>query len=173
MSRHEPLLGRMSVHHSARGVTFIRDDWKAPYWSLPAIWQFMGDAAAARKLIVLGTISDYRGKSSRVYRQSVSQALGAADCVLLVGPHAKSLQAHFQAEASGRLHGFENIRSAAQWMGEFSRPGDLVLLKGSLQSDHLARLALASDQDVGCWRASCGRGIFCDRCRLIRQPAAL
>jgi UDP-N-acetylmuramoyl-tripeptide--D-alanyl-D-alanine ligase len=173
VSRHEPLLGRMSVQRSARGVTFIRDDWKAPLWSLPAVWQFMGDAVAARKLIVLGTISDYGGNSSRAYRHSVSQALAAADHVLLVGPRAKSLQAHFAGAEEDRLHGFEHIRGAAHWMQEHARAGDLVLLKGSNQSDHLARLALAGELDVGCWRTSCRRGIFCDRCRLIRDPAVM
>jgi UDP-N-acetylmuramoyl-tripeptide--D-alanyl-D-alanine ligase len=171
VAHHEPLLGRMSVQQNARGVSFVRDDWKAPLWSLPAIWQFMGDAAAARKLIVLGTISDYGGDSSRVYRQSVSKALGAAEHVLLVGPRARSLRAHFAREAGDRLHGFEDIRDAAQWLEEFSRAGDLVLLKGSNQSDHLARLALAGDQEVGCWRTRCHRGIFCDRCRLVGEPS--
>jgi UDP-N-acetylmuramyl pentapeptide synthase len=171
VSRHEPLLGRMSVQPGARGVTFIRDDWKAPLWSLAAVWQFMGEASAPRKLIVLGTISDYGGDSRRVYRQSVSQALAVADHVLLVGARANSLQSHFANEAGDRLHGFEHIRGAAHWMQEHARAGDLVLLKGSNQSDHLARLALAGESDVGCWRTRCSRGIFCDRCRLIREPA--
>jgi UDP-N-acetylmuramoyl-tripeptide--D-alanyl-D-alanine ligase len=171
VNRHEPLLGRMSVHESVRGVTFIRDDWKAPLWSLAAVWRFMSEAAAARKLIVLGTISDYGGDSSRVYRQSVSQALAAADYVLLVGARAGSLLTHFAGEGGNRVHGFDDVRSAAQWLQEFARVGDLVLLKGSNQSDHLARLALAGEQDVSCWRSRCGRGIFCDRCRLIGEPA--
>src|SRR5665213_1811963 len=153
VSRHEPLLGRMSVQPSARGVTFIRDDWKAPLWSLPAVWQFMGDAIAPRKLIVLGTISDYGGDSRRVYRHSVSQALAVADHVLLAGPRARSLQAHFAATAGERLHGFEHIRGAAQRLDGYVRAGDLVLLKGSNQSDHLARLALADEQKVSCRRA--------------------
>ncbi|HEY6455934.1 MAG TPA: UDP-N-acetylmuramoyl-tripeptide--D-alanyl-D-alanine ligase [Steroidobacteraceae bacterium] len=172
VSRHEPLLGRMSVQLSARGITFVRDDWKAPLWSLPAMFEFMSNAIASRRLIVLGTISDYGGDSSRVYRQCVSRALEAAEFVLLVGVRAKSLQAHFSATAGARLQGFEHAKDAARWLTDFTRAGDLVLLKGSNQSDHLARLALANDLEVGCWRSNCRRGIFCDHCRLLRAEAA-
>jgi UDP-N-acetylmuramyl pentapeptide synthase len=171
MKSHEPLLGRMSVQQSARGVIFIRDDWKAPLMSLDSVWQFMGDAVAARKLIVLATISDYGGNSTAVYRRSVTKALAAADSVLLVGARAKTLQPYFVGAAGHRLHGFDDVQAATQWLQQFSRPGDLVLLKGSNHSDHLSRLALAFDLDVRCWRARCGRHIFCDRCRLIGDAA--
>jgi UDP-N-acetylmuramyl pentapeptide synthase len=170
VSGHEPVLGRMSVHETARGITFIRDDWKAPNWSLPTAWQVMAGAKAGRKLIVLGTISDYGGDSALRYRRAVEGALGAADSVLVIGVHAKSLEAHFASSAGDRVHGFQNIRGAAKWFGEFARTGDLVLLKGSNRSDHLARLALGVDLDVRCWRTSCGRTIFCDRCLLIQEP---
>ncbi len=171
IARHEPLLGRMSVQTSARGITYIRDDWKAPLWSLPDSCQFIAEASASRKLIVLGTISDYGGDSTRVYRQSVQRALDAADVVLLVGTRADSLQAHFRTAAGDRLRAFANVHAAARWLEQSGRAGDLVLLKGSNQSDHLARLALNEDQPVGCWRSRCGRGDFCDRCRLLHAQA--
>jgi len=172
LSSHEPVLGRMSVHETRRAVTFIRDDCKAPHWSLPEAWQFMAQARAARKLIVLGTISDYAGDSKRAYRRSVSQALDAADRVLVIGSRAASTVKFLGLAAGDRLRGFEWVKDAAAWLGEFARPGDLVLLKGSNNADHLARLALAMDHEVRCWRTRCGRAIFCDRCRLIRVPAA-
>ena len=133
----------------------------------------MGEAVATRKLIVLGTISDYGGDSRRVYRQSVARALRSADHVLVVGARANSLLSHFASCEAGALAcaQFEHLHGAAHWMHQHARAGDLVLLKGSNQSDHLARLALADEPDVGCWRTSCRRGIFCDRCRLIREPA--
>jgi hypothetical protein len=51
---------------------------------------------------------------------------------------------------------------------EIARPDDL---RGSIQSDHTACLALAMGQDVRCWRTSGGCSIFCDRCRLIGEAA--
>jgi UDP-N-acetylmuramoyl-tripeptide--D-alanyl-D-alanine ligase len=37
------------------GVTFIRDDWKAPLWSMPAALQFMREARARRNMTSLCT----------------------------------------------------------------------------------------------------------------------
>jgi UDP-N-acetylmuramoyl-tripeptide--D-alanyl-D-alanine ligase len=171
VSAHKPVLGRMSAHPTRRGVTFIRDDFKAPSWSLPHAWQFMAEARAARKLIVLGTISDYAGDATRTYRRSVSQALNAADQVLVVGAHAASMLRRLGPAADDRLLGFEFVKGAAEWLGEHARSGDLVLLKGSNRADHLARLALALDREVRCWRHRCGWEKFCDRCRLVGEAA--
>jgi UDP-N-acetylmuramoyl-tripeptide--D-alanyl-D-alanine ligase len=172
VNQHEPLLGRMSVHETARGVTFIRDDWKAPHWTLPKALEFMAEARATRKLIVLGTISDYASNSKRTYRRGVVQALDAADQVLVIGAHASSLLRHFDAAAQDRLWGFDHMQAAAKWLREFARTGDLVLLKGSNSADHLARLPLGMDREVRCWRDRCGWEKFCDHCRLLGQSAS-
>lgn len=171
VSRHKPLLGRMSVHSSARGITFIRDDWKAPHWSLFSAFDFIAEARAPRKLIVIGTISDSGGKKSTRYRGSVARALEAADHVALIGSSAASLASRLGAAADGRLVAFDTVRDAAAWLDNFARRGDLVLLKGSIPADHLARIAIAMDREVGCWRHRCGRHIFCDHCRLLGETA--
>jgi UDP-N-acetylmuramyl pentapeptide synthase len=54
------------------GVTFVRDDVKAPLWSIRPALEFMRDARARRKVIVLGTLSDYAGDSSQAYRDVAS-----------------------------------------------------------------------------------------------------
>jgi UDP-N-acetylmuramoyl-tripeptide--D-alanyl-D-alanine ligase len=171
MGRHEPRLGRMSVHETARGVTFIRDDLKAPQWSLEKAWQFMADAQAARKLIVLGTISDYPGSSSTRYRREAQQAMAAVERVVMIGPHASSAAAKLKAAGAQKLLAFDTVQDAWAWLDKFLRAGDLVLLKGSNNADHLARIALALDRDVRCWRNRCGWQKFCDRCRLLTIPA--
>ena len=53
----------MEVVQHPDGVTFIRDDFKAPLWSIPAALQFMREARAQRKVVVIGTISDFPGPS--------------------------------------------------------------------------------------------------------------
>ncbi|HEY6451731.1 MAG TPA: UDP-N-acetylmuramoyl-tripeptide--D-alanyl-D-alanine ligase [Steroidobacteraceae bacterium] len=170
MGRHEPTLGRMSVYTSGRGVAVIRDDWKAPDWSLLKVLEYVAQARAARKLIVLGTISDGGGRR-HLYRDAVTAALAAADRVLLVGPRAAAASRRLGSLGSDRLLSFPLAREAAQWLGAYVREGDLVLLKGSNNADHLARLVLALDLDVQCWRSHCPRRVICDRCRLISVPA--
>ena len=166
---YEPLLGRLSAQGTQRGVTFIRDDWKAPAWSLGYVWQFMSDACASRKIAVIGTLSDYPGDSRTAYRRAVTAALASTDHVLLVGEHGPRHAVRWRDLKPGRLHGFATVRAAADWLDTFVQSGDLVLLKGSAGVDHLARIALSMDQKVGCWRLRCPRRIFCDHCRLLRR----
>ncbi|HEX7417876.1 MAG TPA: Mur ligase family protein, partial [Steroidobacteraceae bacterium] len=83
--RYEPMLGRLSVFATKSGVTFVRDDFKAPEWSLAGVWRFMSAAQATRRIIVLGTISDSPGSSSACYRRAIKAALAACDHLVLVG----------------------------------------------------------------------------------------
>jgi UDP-N-acetylmuramyl pentapeptide synthase len=83
-----PPEGRMQPVTRADGVTFVRDDFKAPLPSIAPALNFMRNARASRKIVVIGTISDYTGGSSRRYRQVARWALDAADLVLFVGPKA-------------------------------------------------------------------------------------
>jgi len=170
ISRHEPMLGRMSLYTSRRGVTVIRDDWKAPDWSLLKAVQYVADAQAARKVIVIGTISDGAGRR-HLYRNAVAAAVAAADRVLLVGSRAAGAAPRLGDIGGEKLLSFVLARDASRWLVDFVREGDLVLLKGSNNADHLARLALALDQEVLCWRAQCPRKVICDRCRLSGVPA--
>ncbi|HEY2417791.1 MAG TPA: hypothetical protein VGH84_07725, partial [Steroidobacteraceae bacterium] len=169
ISLHRPLLGRMSLHMSARGVAIVRDDWKAPYWSLFKAVQYIADAQAARKVIVIGTISD-GGNIRPLYRNPVVAALAAADYVLLVGPRAAAAAPRLADIGGDRLLAFELVQDAARWLSDFAREGDLVLLKGSNRAEHLARMALAMDNEVTCWRIHCPRKLLCDRCRLSGAP---
>ena len=134
-----PFQGRMSPVIREDGVTFIRDDAKAPLWSIPAVLDFMRSATAVRKIIVVGTISDYTGNSDRVYVSVAQQALAAADQVIFVGSRAsKSLKARRHPQDNA-LQAFPSVEAASGKLREFFRRGDLVLLKG-VRHDHLESL---------------------------------
>jgi UDP-N-acetylmuramoyl-tripeptide--D-alanyl-D-alanine ligase len=112
------------------GVTFIRDDHKAPIDSIGLALDFMRDARAARKIVIIGSISDYRGNSSRVFASVARRALEVADCVAFVGPRAsKCLKAQKEGE-KGRLRAFLSAEAAAEHFNGVFKPDDLVLLKG-------------------------------------------
>lgn len=126
-----PLDRRLSPLAHPGGFTIIRDDFKAPLWSIPAALAFMKEARAGRKLIVLGTISDHAGKSDRTYVSVARQALEVADRVVFVGNHsAKALKARRHPHDDA-LQAFYSPEAAAEHLHAWLRPGDLVLLKGS------------------------------------------
>src|SRR5262245_23422003 len=119
---------RMSPVFREDGVTFIRDDRKAPLWSIPAVLEFMKEARAQRKIVVIGTISDYTGNSDRTYVSVARQALAAADQVVFVGSRAsKSLKARRHPEDDA-VQAYPSAAAASARLREIFRSGDLVLL---------------------------------------------
>ena len=137
----EPPPARMSPV-VLNGVTFIRDDVKAPLWTIDAAFAFLAQARVARKLAVIGTISDYFGSTSRAYRRAAEGALAVADEVLFVGPNARRA---LNARGDGRLplHAFETVDGAVEHLRANLRRHDLVLVKGS-ETDRLARILQAA-----------------------------
>ena len=134
-----PFPGRMSPVPSPDGVTFVRDDVKAPLWSIALAFRFLREARAHRKIAVIGTISDFVGNSDRKYRAVARQALEAADHVVFVGLNAsKALKAKRHAEDDA-LHAVPTVDAAQRHLERLLVPGDLVLLKGS-RADHLESL---------------------------------
>ena len=166
-------VGRMSIQHTRRGVTFIRDDWKSPLWSIRYPLDFLGTLPARRKLLVLGTISDYRGSSYPRYRDTVKYALEIVDEVLIVGDHASKAEKIAKALGSQAVRGFYTVEPAARHVLATAASGDVVLIKGPNSAQHLGRIALALDRDVRCWRTKCGRQMFCDDCSLLSVPATI
>jgi aminoacyl-tRNA hydrolase len=51
------------------------------------------------------------------------------------------------------------------------RPGDVVLLKGSNRKDHLYRIIMARSDKIQCWRDSCAKDTFCNKCRYQSRPS--
>tara|TARA_R100001480_G_scaffold2911_6_gene8008 strand:+ start:1011 stop:2933 length:1923 start_codon:yes stop_codon:yes gene_type:complete len=160
----EPSEGRMQVVAARDDVTFLRDDWKAPLWSLDAPMNFMRDAEAPRKVMVIGTLSDYSRSASKLYPQVAERALEIADQVIFVGAHAYRATKKAKGDQLERLHGFAELRQASLYLREVLRPGDLVLLKGSSRADHLVRLILDRESPVACWESRCGKSQFCTQC---------
>lgn len=168
-----PHEGRMQIVNGADGVVFVRDDWKAPYWAIGAVFDFVGEARAARKVIVIGTLSDYSRSPSKLYPKVAKRAREVADLVVFVGSHAmRALKARRQPDDQG-IQAFPDIRDAAAYLRRELRSGDLVVLKGSNRADHLVRILLDRSEPVACWRSGCCFLRFCNRCsKLHASPTA-
>ena len=165
----EPFDGRMAPV-VADGITFIRDDWKASLVTIEPAFEFMRKARATRKVIVIGTLSDYQGTSTLRYMEIGRLALAATDLVVFVGPRAlASLRG--KRDENDKLRAFTSLRDASMYLSGYLKPGDLVLLKGSQPADHLQRLILARTTEIQCWQSACGRRESCDTCDLLRVPS--
>lgn len=160
----ENIRGRMDICAFDDGVTYTDDSWKNPYHAVPASLAWLEQAQAQRKIVVLGTLSDYPGGGSRKYREIARKALDIADTVLFVGKHANSARKAAPEHAPERLRMFGTVYEARHCLRELLQPGDLVLIKGSGGADHLERLRMDREEGVHCWRQGCGVPQACMDC---------
>jgi UDP-N-acetylmuramoyl-tripeptide--D-alanyl-D-alanine ligase len=166
----EPPFARYSVHPTPQTAVYILDH-KAVAWTIDAGLAFVADARARRKTIVFGTISDYPGSASSRYRRVAREALKVADRVIFVGPQSGHVGKLRQGEARNRLLDFQTVYQAAKYMREHTLPGELILLKGSIKSDHLERIMLWQTDAVVCWKQGCGRMQGCGDCPHYRTSS--
>ncbi len=169
----EPPDGRMQPVTTPDGVAFLRDDFKAPLWTVDACFDFMMAARAKRKIIVIGTLSDHGAGAgaSKKYATVAQRAQDIADFTVFVGPWASSA---LKARRPGRedaLRAFNHVRDAAGYVNSIARDGDLVLLKGTNLQDHLLRIVMARTNEIACWRDDCERNSFCNECPDRNKPS--
>ena len=166
----EPFPSRMSEHTTPDGVVFIRDDNKAPLWTIKACLDFLRDAQADRKFLVVGSISDTPKGYFHRYRLVIEQSGGAVDRIFFVGDHSRSALKARADKDDESIMAFDNLYSLNSYFADYLKSGDLVLLKGSKKIDHLHRLILSRTDDVECWRQDCMKQRFCSGCHLQQSP---
>ncbi|MBK8744499.1 aminoacyl-tRNA hydrolase [Propionivibrio sp.] len=167
----EPFDGRMQPVTTTDGVSFIRDDFKAPLWTVDACFKFMQEAQAKRKIIVIGELSDTGSRKESGYVRTAGSAQEIADITIFVGPWASSV---FKARKTSGLHkllAFNHVLDAANYLNSIVGEGDLVLLKGNTKNDHLLRIILARSEKIACWRDDCARDSFCNECPHRNKPS--
>ncbi|HSV50829.1 MAG TPA: aminoacyl-tRNA hydrolase [Burkholderiaceae bacterium] len=168
-----PFAGRMQPVSTKDGVTFIRDDFKAPLWTVDACLQFMSTARAKRKIIVVGTLSDFGAGvgAPEKYARIARRAQEIADITVFVGPWASHVLKTRRPGFEDALRVFTHVFEAAQYINSATREGDLVLLKGTNKQDHLLRIVMARSNDIACWRNDCLRDSFCNDCPDRTKPS--
>lgn len=167
----EPFDGRMQAVTTPDGVTFIRDDFKAPLWTLDACFEFMKSARSTRKIIVIGDLSDTGPTKGATYAKTAVLAQSIADVTVFIGPWASSTLKTRAPGNQDALHAFSHVRDAAQFINSITRSGDLVLLKGTNRQNHMQRIILARSDQVNCWRDDCRKVFFCNQCSDIGKPS--
>jgi aminoacyl-tRNA hydrolase len=158
-----PPQGRMQRVCLPGDITYICDDYKAPAWTVGALLDQLGEAKARRKIFVLGTISDCHHTPIQTFKFA-KRSLEVADIAIFTGRYASAALKAKQPDNEGRLYAFSHIRDIALFLESTRQPGDLIVLKGSNNKDHLSRLALSLSQPVNCWLNDCEREMFCSNC---------
>lgn len=167
----EPVPYRMSPHETPDGITFISDAWKSPLWTIRTCLDFLGAADVRRKIIVIGSISDTPKGFYHKYKAVIQQAPDTLDKIIFVGDHTDAALKARSGPDDDRIMAFPTVRRLEAFLSGYLRAGDLVLLKGTENVDHLHRLALSRLGGIACWREKCGYHRYCIDCRHLHRPA--
>lgn len=165
--------GRMQSVETPEGISFVRDDFKAPLWTVDACLDFLAQAQAARKILVIGMLSDGGAQSGHKYARLAKRAQEVADITIFVGPWSSHVLKTRADGAPDALQVFSRVYDVAMFLKRIARSGDLVLIKGTNKQDHLSRIIHARTDDVACWRDECQLDRFCRECPSRMVPSGI
>ena len=136
-------LERKELH----GRLILDDSYNANPDSMTAALETLAALpTAGRRIAVLGKMGELGDASEEGYR-TVGEHVGAKkiDCLVTVGEEARAIAT--AARATGHLETFsaEHVDGAAGLLAEISRPGDLLLVKGSRSAGMERTLAKLAD----------------------------
>lgn len=160
---------RMYPVTSPDGVTFIVDDWKSSLWTMNSVFDFLKVAQATKKVLVVGTLSDYGGTAGPTYARTTMAALDVADHVIFVGPMATHALRVKNQENADRLHVFSSVKGASDFLSSLVSKGDLIVVKGTVNADHLGRIAHHWIEPISCWSMTCRKNMPCTSCDELRS----
>jgi UDP-N-acetylmuramoyl-tripeptide--D-alanyl-D-alanine ligase len=166
ISRVEPFPARLEPRTLPCGAVILRDEYNGSIQSFEAAFGALRDAEAARKILVLTTVSDSEEGWVPRLRRIVAEVDGGVDVLVLVGTGSdtrRALKAAARNSIATPIHHFETKRAAANFLRGFLRDGDLALLRG-MGVDHMGRLYHAQVGEVTCWIDYCPKMILCEDC---------
>lgn len=167
-----PPEGRLQLVREA-GVMFMRDDFKAPYWTLAPLIEQVAGARVKRKIFVLGTITDANLRKEVAYVRAAEKLLEAADITIVVGRFASAVLKLRNPGNRDTLIAFSRVRDVYDFIHSIHREGDLIVLKGNGLRDHLDRIPMSFSGSVNCWVDDCDRPMFCRQCSYLHVHRGL
>lgn len=144
----DPYPFRLTVMEHPSGHTFLLDTFKASHWSTLALIEDMKSWGPARRIFVLGEVSDIRNDQSRRYRQMIRML--AAQCALVIGTggHGESAARKLSPEFANVVPA-GTLKEAERILRE--QPPSLVVLKSNdtVGLNWLARVRRTADRGAG------------------------
>jgi UDP-N-acetylmuramoyl-tripeptide--D-alanyl-D-alanine ligase len=173
LERLTPARGRMNVMALSNGIRVIQDDYKSSPETIETALDFLRSAPAARRLVVLGNITEPQDPQRKAY-QTIGHLFGQfADFAFLLGSMDQAYASGAAAARMNRERIFKfhhDLRQAIETLRATLQPGDVLVVKGRLD-DHLERITLAlSGRKISCWRTRCrSRAYRCDNCPMLEK----
>ncbi len=169
-----PAVSRMEWHTLPNGIRILDDSFKASPDSVDAVVETFSKMAG-RKIVVIGKIDEPVGKARDRYRELGARLAQFADYILCIGGNeltslrAGAVSAGMDASAINFLG--SRLEGAHEWLQSILKPGDLVLMKGSINQKFRRILLRLMGKPVACRIKFCGVKVrTCDDCPLLNAP---
>ena len=149
----KPLFGRAAIKPFCNDIILIEDCYNANGESTMATIEFFDNLAVKRrKILLLGAMKEL-GAMSKDIHESVGRILerSSIDTIFLIGEETLSIYNILNSRLSykGKFFYFEERQKLFACVGEYKRPGDLWLFKGS-RSMALEEFEGALESEVEC-----------------------
>jgi UDP-N-acetylmuramoyl-tripeptide--D-alanyl-D-alanine ligase len=170
----EPTPGRLQPVPLPSGAILLRDDFKSAEETIDVALDLAAEIPAARRIVVLGDVSEPVGSQGPIYRRLGERVGRVASRAIFLTGSASNAGAY--AAGAGRgglprqgvLKAKGGVRQAVDALRDLG-PGDVVLIKGR-DTQHLERIALAlQGRRVKCELASCSAKLPCVRCPMLKR----
>ncbi len=123
---------RMDIEIIKDNIKVINDSYNASFDSMKAALEVMGKTEATRKIAVLGNMLEL-GSFAKELHEKVGEEVvkNKIDVLITVGEYAEEIANKAKELGMKEMVRFENIENAAEYIKEYMRSGDLILLKAS------------------------------------------
>ncbi|MEO5700703.1 MAG: Mur ligase family protein [Casimicrobiaceae bacterium] len=168
-----PTTGRLQPVDIGNGVILLRDEYKATWETFGAALDVLASIDAARRIVVLGDVSEPPGNQHEIYRELGRRIAAVASLVVLAGATG-ALERYRAGLRSGGLSpaaivpGGRTPQEIAATLQGLLAPGDVVLVKGR-DTQRLDRVRLILQGiHVGCDIRVCHiRVVECADCPML------
>jgi UDP-N-acetylmuramoyl-tripeptide--D-alanyl-D-alanine ligase len=168
-----PTPGRLQPIEHESGAVLIRDDAKSTLETIDAALDLLAQIPAARRIVVLGDVSEPPGSMGPIYRRLGERIAGIATRAIFVAEGSQRYASG--ARRAGMpgpalLDAGRSVARAVELVEEDLGPGDVVLIKGR-DNQRLERISLALEgRTVRCELRVCPlKGVSCDRCPMLER----
>lgn len=149
--------GRMRLLYGIKDTLIIDDTYNSSPFACESALKTLGEiklnkseeGGDGRKIAVLGDMLQLGKHTVETHKEMGAIAKANADVLITVGPRAEACfeKAKELGMTEGNLYKFLDSRSAGEFLKDFIKPGDLILVKGS-QGVRMERAVEAILRDV-------------------------
>jgi UDP-N-acetylmuramoyl-tripeptide--D-alanyl-D-alanine ligase len=144
--------GRLSLIEGINKSVIIDDSYNASPVAMSAAIEVLKEIKAKRKIAVLGDMLELGKLTEEAHFEVGEEVAPVCDILVTVGPRAESIAkgARGKKFAESKIKSFDNSLQAGEFLKDFIKEGDVVLLKGSqgIRLEKAIKMTMAHPEDA-------------------------